>query len=207
MEHQMWKPIIGMSLILCTTLLATDPAPQPSVSVESCGRLRHGVVAIGGETTGTTLTCNRMVYELQLKDDAQRTFAKEHHKESVVAAGTLRKMAGTESKVRWIIDVKTLSERDETTDKEGIRLTIQGILKATDSHTKETPVMTIEAAGHVWPIDLSSDSKLLAKAKSLVGQPVQLSGSLEQDDEEESSAPAIIRVKTLERSANTPVPN
>ena len=71
----MWKLVSGISLTLCLFAMADDTCPEPSVSVKCCGRLRHGVVAIGGETTGTTITFNRTVWELQLPDDAAREFA------------------------------------------------------------------------------------------------------------------------------------
>ena len=204
----MWKPIAGLSLILCTFAFAQEPqsSDQPlPVSVECHGRLRHGVVAMGGETTGTTITFNRMMWELDLKDDAQQEFAKKHHKGTVTATGTLRKIAGTESKVRWIVDVKTLSERDATTVKEGTALTVRGTLRAIATHPAGSPEMTIEAAGQVWPLDLSAEAKLLALAKSLVGQTVLLAGSVEQDTDEDAYAAAFIRVKTLELPAKAPV--
>lgn len=201
----MWKRIAGLSLFLSSFVGANEPhiakPPQTSVTVECRGRLRHGVVAIGGETTGTTITFNRIVYELELKNDADQKFAKEHHKEPVVTTGTLRKVPATESKVRWIIYVKALSERDATKVKEGALLTIQGILRSPTSPQGESPKFTIEAGGHVWPIDLSTDAKLPAQAKLLLGQPVLLTGSLELETEEESPSPAVIRVKTLEQPA------
>lgn len=207
----MWKLIAGIALTLSMFATTDETPPEPSVSVECYGRLRHGVVAIGGETTGTTITFNRMVWELQLHDDAAREFAKEHHKEPVIVTGTLRKIAGTEVKVRWIIDVKTLSKRDATTDKEGTRLTIQGTLRAKDPRTNDTPRMTIDTDDEIWPIDVSSNARLQVKAESLVGQAVLLTGSLErvteeeQVAEEEASVPLIIRVATMKRSASLPV--
>ena len=208
MDLNMWKTVAGLSLLLCAFAGAHEPPlPKPrtpSVTVECRGRLRHGVVAIGGETTGTTITFNRTIYELQLQDEADQKFAKEHHKEPVIATGVLRKMKGTESKVRWIIDVETLAERDATKDKEGALLTIRGTLRSKIPLPGDSPEITMEAGGHTWPLDLSADQQLLAKAKSLVDQLVLLSGSLEQEAEEESSTPPVIRVKTLDRPANSP---
>ena len=197
----MWKLAGGISLTLCMFAIADDTPPEASVSVECCGRLRHGVVAIGGETTGTTITFNRIVWELQLHDDAQREFAQEHHKEPVVVTGRLKRIAGIETKVRWVIDVKKLSEPDATTDTERARMTIQGTLRATDPRGGDASGMTIDSDGQVWPIDVSADSTLKAKAESLVGQPVLLDGSLEQATKEDSDAPGVIRVKTLKGSA------
>jgi len=207
----MWKLLAGIGLTVSMFALADETPPAPSVSVECCGRLRHGVVAIGGETTGTTITFNRMVWELQLHDDAAREFAKDHHKEPVVVTGTLRKISSTEVKVRWIIDVKKLSERDAKKDEEGARLTMQGTLRAAESRRDDAPMMTIDADGELWPIDVSADARLQVKAESLVGEPVVLTGGLDRVTEEEhvtekeESAPLFVRVATLKRSAKVPV--
>lgn len=204
----MWKLLVGVSLAVCVCAMAHDPPPlnrpKPSVSVECHGRLRDGVVAIGGETTGTTITFNRVVYELQLKDESQREFAKEHNKGTVTVTGTLRRITGTETKVRSIIDVDKLLERDATKVQEELRLTIQGVLRATTPDAGDTPQLTIEANGQVWPIDLSSDAKLKVKAVSLIGQSVVLTGRLEQAPEEASSVPAKIQVKSLEQLTHVP---
>lgn len=211
MEFRMWKLLAGIALTLSMVAMTDETPPAPSVSVECYGRLRHGVVAIGGETTGTTITFNRMVWELELHDDAAREFAKEHHKEPVVVTGTLRKIGRTEVKVRWIIDVKKFSERDAAKDEEGARLTMQGTLRATDPRRDDHLGMTIDTDGETWPIDVSSDSRLQVKAETLVGQTVLLTGSLERSTEEEQvfeneeSVPLIIRVATLKRSAIVPV--
>ncbi|MEO2033269.1 MAG: hypothetical protein ABGZ35_14405 [Planctomycetaceae bacterium] len=203
----MWKIVSGMSLSLslCMIVVADDTPRKPSVSVQVCGRVRHGVVAIGGETTGTTITCNRMVWELQLHNDAEQKFAKEHDKEPVIVTGTLRKVTGTEVKARWIVDVKTLSERDARTDREGTRLTIRGTLRAADSRTGDSPRLMIVANGQTWPIDVAADATLQVRAEALVGQLVLLTGSLEQVTKEDSCHPGIIHAKTLIRSANEPV--
>ncbi|MEJ7594766.1 MAG: hypothetical protein WKF77_24835 [Planctomycetaceae bacterium] len=201
----MWKLLTEISLTLSMFGMVDNTPPKPSVSVECCGRLRHGVVAIGGETTGTTITFNRTVWELQMHDEAAREFAQEHNQEPVIVTGTLRKTSGTEVKDRWIIDVWTLSERDATTDKEGTRLTIQGTLRATKPPTSDSREITIDADGEIWPIDVSSNPRLQVKAESLVDQPVLLTGSLERVMEVESGSPIIIRVKTVKRSADLPI--
>jgi len=149
MESRMWKLLTGISLTLFTIAMADDTPPEPSVLVECRGRLRDGVVAVGGETTGTTITFNRVVWELQLNDDIQRKFANEHSKEPVIVTGKLRKSAGTEVRVRWIVDVRTLSERDATKTKEGAQLTIQGTLRSTVLRPGDAPVLAIDANGHV----------------------------------------------------------
>ena len=160
-----------------------------------------GLVAIGGEATGTTITFNRIIWELQLHNDGARAFADEHHKKPVVVTGALRKVAGVEKKVRWIIDVKTLSECDTTKDKEGTRLRIQGTLKAADSHQDGSPRMTVVAGGHVWPLDLTSGGHHQPTADALVDQWILVTGHLEQVTKKESAAaPVFVRVKTLKPS-------
>lgn len=207
----MWKLLTVISLTLPTIAMADDAPRTPSVSVECCGRLRHGVVAIGGETTGTTITFNRLVWEVLLNDDTQRKFAEEHSRELVVATGTLRRIAGTEVKDRWIIDVRSLAERDAAKHSEGARMTVRGTLRATVARSGESPAMTIDANGQVWPIDLSTEARLYGQAASLVDQPVILTGSLEQVGEKEPGhdqelpRPVVIRVKTLKLSGNAPV--
>jgi hypothetical protein len=211
MEFKMWKLFVGIGLTLSMFAMTDETPDNPSVSAECRGRLRHGVVAIGGETTGTTITFNRMVWELQLHDDVAREFAKEHHKEPVVVTGTLRKTGGTEFKVRWIIDVKKLAKRDAAKVEEGAQLTMQGTLRAADPRRDDSPWMTIDTDGEIWPIDVSNDARLKFRAQTLIGQPVLLTGSLEriteekQASEKEASLPIVIRVATLKRSANLPV--
>jgi hypothetical protein len=87
-------------------------AEKPPVSVQCQGLLRHGIVAIGGETTGTTISFHRITWELQLADDDDREFAALHHKKPVLVTGALRKVVSTESMTRWIIDVKKISASD-----------------------------------------------------------------------------------------------
>jgi len=163
------------------------------------------MVAIGGETTGTTITFNRIIWELQLHDDVARDFAKTHHKKPVVVTGALRKVAGIETKVHWIIDVKTFAESDSTKDKEGARLTIQGTLQTTEPRQDDSASMTVSTGHHAWPVDLTTDVSLQPKADALIGQWVVLTGSLEQVVKKEPDTPqVIVRVKTLKRSAKSP---
>ncbi|HRA88959.1 MAG TPA: hypothetical protein PK992_12835 [Planctomycetaceae bacterium] len=205
----MWKLLCGIGLTLFLFPMADDTPLQPGVSVECCGRLRHGVVEIGGETTGTTITFNRIVWELQLNSDAHREFAKQNHKEPVIVTGTLRKIVGIETKIRWIIDVRTISKPDATKDEEGAKMTIEGILRTADPRNGDFPEMMVRTHDQVWPIDVSADAELQTRANLFIGRCVLLTGSLErvteQVDDEESDTPLVVRVKTLKRSVNVPV--
>ncbi|MEQ9410815.1 MAG: hypothetical protein RIK87_24095 [Fuerstiella sp.] len=210
----MWKLLTGISLAVCPFAAADATPPESSVRVECCGRLRHGIVAIGGETTGTTITFNRIVWELMLPDDAAREFAKQHNKEPVRVTGTLRRIAGIEVKERWIVDVRTIAKLDPTKDREGTRLAVRGTLRATDPGQSDLFPWTIETDRHLWPIDLSADAEQQDAAASLIDRPVYVLGRLErvaepateEADEDESKVQLVIRVRTLKPIANRPIP-
>jgi hypothetical protein len=202
----MWKSILTISLTTCVSAIADDTPAKPSVFVECCGRLRHGMVAIGGESTGTTITFNRIIWELQLNDDADRVFAEAHHKKPVVVTGALRKVQGMERKDRWIIDVKSIREGDSTKDKEGTRLAIQGLLQPAKFNQADCPDMTVTTGGHTWPVDWAAATGLQTKAKSLVGQSVVVTGILKPVTGKECDARKdIIQARTLKQSAK-PMP-
>ncbi|MCA9070409.1 MAG: hypothetical protein KDA84_15865 [Planctomycetaceae bacterium] len=47
-----------------TTVTEETPVAQDSISVKVIGTLKAGIVAIGGETTGTTITAKNITWEL-----------------------------------------------------------------------------------------------------------------------------------------------
>ena len=202
MELDMLRLASGLILAFGVSTFAAETQvvkqSEPSIRVECHGKLRHGVVTVGGETTGSTITFDGTTWELKLPDEASRTFAREHHKKSVTAVGTLRRVVGTAVPVRWIVEVEKLSEWDVGTHKEGADLTVLGKLRAGDVAAGESPGTVIEAAGITWPLDLSTDTALQAKTKSLVGKSAVLTGRLEQGSKAESPPRPIIRVNKLE---------
>lgn len=198
----MRRVFAGMSLTLCLCLFSVaDEIPaEPSVSVECCGRLRHGVVAVGGETTGTTISFNGVVWELQLPDKAAQDFANSHHKESIKVTGKLRKLDGTEVRDRWILDVDKVAEMNAAKDKEGARMTLKGTLRSRTPQKSDGLKLTIHSDNQIWPVDFSSDTMLQTKADSLTGQKVVLSGQLEKNTKEESPDPIFIKARTLTKA-------
>ena len=200
----MWKLLTGITLTVCTFAVTVEPPPKPSVKpsvlAECCGRMRHGIVAIGGETTGTTITFNHIVWELQLNDDAARNFAKKHHSEPVVVTGMLRNVAGTEAKPRWIIDVNSMSKVDPKKHDEGGKLTMRGTLRATDRARNDGNEMSVDVDDKTWPIDISSDAVLHANAMALVGESIVAKCHVERTDKEDSASPIIIRVNTVQQA-------
>ena len=204
----MWKLLTGITLTFCTFAVTVAPptkspvkAPvKPSVSAECCGRMRHGIVAIGGETTGTTITFNRIVWELQLHDDDARNFARKHHSEPIIVTGELRNVAGIEAKPRWIIDVNSMSKVDPKKHDEGAELTMRGTLRATDGSKNNGDEMAVVVEDKTWPIDISSDPKLHTNAMALVGEPIVAKCHVERTDKEDSASPIIIRVNAVEHA-------
>ena len=200
----------GLLLAFGASTFAAEPQAakqsEPSIRIECHGKLRHGVVAVGGETTGSTITFDGTTWELKLPDEASRTFAKDHHKQPITAVGTLRRVVGTAVPARWIVDVERLSEWDVGTHKEGASLTVLGKLRAGDTAAGESPGTVIEAAGITWPLDLSSDTALPAKAKSLVGKSAVLTGRLEPGSKVESPPRPIIRVNKLDAPTGNAIP-
>src|SRR4051812_17795220 len=96
--------------LMCAAMLAADPTPMDeSIAVTVVGTLRTGVVAIGGETTGTTITAKGIKWELDLGKSADLPAAAEKlNGKQVTVAGTLERRSGVEVKERWIVTVTSL---------------------------------------------------------------------------------------------------
>jgi hypothetical protein len=104
------------TLFVLTGLLALSAAPagdQPK-QVELRGKLRTGVVAIGGETTGTVLQSDKGAFELDLGNDKElRARAERLSGKAVVVKGTLTVRKGVEVKERRIVRVRSLEAAGE----------------------------------------------------------------------------------------------
>lgn len=96
-----------------------SPAPAPKaksgefVKVSVKGKLKTGIFAIGGETTGSTITADGITWELDfgtnktLLEQAQNLNGKQVH-----VKGRLHRKPGVEVRERWIVDVKSLVEAE-----------------------------------------------------------------------------------------------
>jgi Ethanolamine utilization protein EutJ (predicted chaperonin) len=90
-----------------------DKPPEDSIQVEVRGTLETGVVAIGGETTGTIIKAGNVTWELDLSGDPKLAdAAKNLNKQKVVVAGTYQKKQGVEVAERHIVTVKSLQAAD-----------------------------------------------------------------------------------------------
>jgi hypothetical protein len=91
-------------------VMAAEP-DQESITVTVVGTLRTGVVAIGGETTGTTITAKGIKWELNFGKNAELRAASEKlNGKLVTVSGMLERRAGVEIKERWIVTVTSLKE-------------------------------------------------------------------------------------------------
>jgi len=84
-------------------------AGDDSIDVVVRGTLRTGIMAIGGETTGTTVTARGATWELDLRGKPEWTARAESLSgRRVVVTGSLEVRPGVERRQRWIVTVKTL---------------------------------------------------------------------------------------------------
>jgi len=82
---------------------------KDSITVRVVGTLRTGIVAIGGETTGVTITAKGITWELDLgKNPRLRKLARKLHMKRVIVQGSLERRKGVEIKQRWIVTVTGL---------------------------------------------------------------------------------------------------
>ena len=178
---------------------------ESSVRVECHGQLRHGLVAIGGETTGTTIKFDGTTWELQFKDAEGRAFAESHHKKAVTVSGSLRRVKGVAVPVRWIVDVERYSDRDAGVQKDGATARINGIVRPGSGAYSGPGAATIEADNIAWQLDTSADSALKAKIESAASKLVAAHGTFDSVRTGNSPAVLMLRVTKIE-PASEPTP-
>jgi hypothetical protein len=107
----MLKLLLPISMLFAALpLIADDKPPDDSIQVEVHGTLETGIVAIGGETTGTIIKAGNVTWELDLGGDPKLTAAAEkHNKQKVVVTGAYYKRPGVEIAERHIVKVKSLA--------------------------------------------------------------------------------------------------
>ena len=84
---------------------------QQYVEVTVHGTVRTGVVAIGAETTGATITAGGVTWDLELRG-VQRAVAGKLNGRVAVVSGQLRRAAGVELRDRFIVDVRSIEPAD-----------------------------------------------------------------------------------------------
>jgi len=114
---------------MCVLAVASLPAfaqkksdkpkvPDEYIRVEVRGKLQHGIMAIGGETTGTEIVVRDIKWELDLgRDKKLPRLAEQLSGKTVVVTGLLDRRKGVEIKERWIVTVESLKAADEADEK------------------------------------------------------------------------------------------
>ena len=94
--------------------------PAEYITVEIKGRLRTGVAAIGGETTGVTVAASSLTFELYFGENAELLeAAKRLNGQTVLVNGRLEGRRGIEIPLRQIVTVESLeSASSEEEDDE-----------------------------------------------------------------------------------------
>ncbi|TAK11962.1 MAG: hypothetical protein EPO35_11860 [Acidobacteria bacterium] len=94
-------------------MTAASQASGDQIKVEIRGTLETGVVAIGGETTGTVIRASGVTWELDLGGNKDlQALAEKLNRKTVVVTGTYRKVKGVEIPERHIVRVMTLKPAD-----------------------------------------------------------------------------------------------
>jgi hypothetical protein len=111
--------LLGVVLLFPRALLAADPPEEEeSITVTVVGTLKTGIVAIGAETTGTTITAKGITWELDLvKNPKAQKVSEKLNGQKVLVKGRLEKRQGVEVKDRWIVTVDRLKAAEKAKAK------------------------------------------------------------------------------------------
>jgi hypothetical protein len=83
-----------------------------SITVKVVGTLQTGIIAIGGETTGATITAQGITWELDFGNSPLRKTADTLDGKKAVVQGRLERRKGVEIRERWIVTVTDLKAAD-----------------------------------------------------------------------------------------------
>lgn len=159
--------VLFAGALLCVTLSAIPMFAEDSIQVTMTGTLKTGIVAIGAETTGTTITAGNVTWELDFgKREDLRVAAEKLNGQPVTVTGALEKRPGVEVKERWIVTVASLKSAVEknTTGleardvREGTKVTFAGDSEqaAVDIRCERgIDTCTLVRKGEHWPKQLA----------------------------------------------------
>jgi hypothetical protein len=100
--------LLAMTMAIAGTAAGAGDADD-AIDVVVRGTLRTGIMAIGGETTGTTVTARGATWELDLRGRPElASRAESLSGQRVVVAGSLEARPAVARRQRWILTVKTL---------------------------------------------------------------------------------------------------
>jgi hypothetical protein len=185
-----WTNWICVSSVLMGVAFAQEPkAGDKLIRVECVGQLRDGLVAIGGETTGTTLRFRGITWELQFKDANGKAFAEAHDKQLVRVTGALRRVAGVERPARWIVDVEQFAEIDPAQKKEAASITQTGTLIRDPNDANQ---LFLDTGVTACPVKLPAD------ITPRPGQRLTIRGEVEAAEPASPAQPFFIRATKVE---------
>ena len=91
--------------------LSAENGGDDYIKVEIKGTLRTGLMAIGGETTGTVIQAGNVTWELDLRESRELlALVPKFDKKKVLVTGTYQKTTGVEIRERHIVKVQTLKD-------------------------------------------------------------------------------------------------
>lgn len=98
-----------LAALLLAPACAAAENQESYIKVEIRGTLETGIVAIGGETTGTIIRAGNVVWELEFTTQPElRKLAEKLHQQTVLVTGTYRQQPGVEIPLRHIVTVAVL---------------------------------------------------------------------------------------------------
>lgn len=131
--------VCAHTLLLCTAVTTAEMPnmSEDSIQVTVVGTLRSGIVAIGGESTGTTITAKGITWELEFgKNAAFRTAAAKLDGKRVTVQGSLERRRGIEIRERWIVTVTDLRESDAADVGDREEPALQATVGRTDTRVR-----------------------------------------------------------------------
>ncbi|MDA1015000.1 MAG: hypothetical protein O3A00_11190 [Planctomycetota bacterium] len=147
--------VLTLTSIVGSSAEADPPAPVEFINVEISGKIEVGLVAIGGETTGSELSADGWTFELSSSDQQILATAGElaQNQTPAYVKGRFRLVKGIERSDRWVLDVASLSRAEPNT--EFVRVECQGRFKAND-RIENVIANTVKSSGVRWIADLSA---------------------------------------------------
>jgi len=101
--------VLAILLPLLGSVILGAEEEEAYIDVEIKGKLETGIKAIGGETTGTIIRIDKIVWELDLGGNKELiALAEKLDKQPVIVTGRYQQKQGVEIRVRHIVTVKTL---------------------------------------------------------------------------------------------------
>ena len=161
MKHLLtiFSPVMICAMLLSPIALAeTSPAQKPKSGpkpVTVTGKLEAGLMAIGGETTGTRVTTNGRVYELEFKKHPElREKVEEYNGKEVTVTGPMRLIRGGEGPDRWVIDVQKLELKGARKSRQPVTVGIEKKMNYAARPTREETTIHLQLTEDEDALDL-----------------------------------------------------